>query len=355
MTTKHQESATSGEAGGKPGHEPRFDVKSHVAQTLIDAMEKGETPWQRPWSVNSMKPVNATTSNGYKGINRVLLALATRSGGGSPGAYSDNRWMTYQQALDKGWQVKGGEKGTMIVKVVEFDRAKDERGSTQGEDANVGSEKPNSERRKSLALRRYFVFNAEQVEGIPPMQQATDLAFDPVRKAEAVLTALKEKTGLLIVHGGNKAFYSPKLDEIRIPNQKKFASIYDYYATAMHEAAHSTLHASRLNRTEALGQRWGDEAYAVEELRAEIASAILASETGVPMSQDQKHLENHAAYLRSWIKAIKNDPMAVFSAAKDADLMANYMLGLEREMTTLAPHKEWLAEHEGAREFATAR
>ncbi|MES2242116.1 MAG: zincin-like metallopeptidase domain-containing protein [Pseudomonadota bacterium] len=355
MASVNQEHAINDAARIKPGHEPRFDVKSHVAQTLIEAMEKGETPWQRPWSVNSMKPINATTSNGYKGINRQLLALATRSNSSGIGPYADNRWMTYQQALDKGWQVKGGEKGTMIVKVVEFDRAKEERGAKEGKGANSGGGEQSAERRKSMALRHYFVFNAEQVDGVPPMEQATDLAFDSVKKAEAVLTALKEKTGLLILHGGNKAFYSPKLDEIRIPHQKKFATIYDYYATAMHEAAHSTLHASRLNRTEALGQRWGDEAYAVEELRAEIASAILASETGVPMSQDPKHLENHAAYLRSWIKAIKNDPMAIFSAAKDADLMANYMLELERERTALTPHKEWLAEHENAKEIATVR
>ena len=91
MATEHQESAESGTAGGKPGHEPRFDVRSHVAQTLIAAMETCEMPWQRPWSVNSMKPVNATTANGYKGINRVLLALATRSGGDGPASYGDNR------------------------------------------------------------------------------------------------------------------------------------------------------------------------------------------------------------------------------------------------------------------------
>lgn len=331
---------------------PRFDVKSHVAQTLIDAMQIGETPWQKPWSSASLRPTNATSLMGYRGVNRILLSLA-RSGDG--GLYGDSRWVTYQQAQSKGWQVRGGEKGTMIVKVVEFDRAKDERGSNEGKGANSADGEQSAERRKRMALRHYFVFNAEQVDGVPPMEQATDLAFDPVKKAEAVLTALKEKTGLLIVHGGNKAFYSPKLDEIRIPHQKKFATIYDYYATAMHEAAHSTLHASRLNRTEALGQRWGDEAYAVEELRAEIASAILASETGVPMSQDPKHLENHAAYLRSWIKAIKNDPMAIFSAAKDADLMANYMLGLEREMTALDPHKDWLDEHQLTEQLAAVR
>jgi len=336
--------------GGNQAGEARMEVKHEVAKTLIAAMEAGNTPWQRPWSAQStqsLRPMNAISQNGYRGVNRILLALSGRS---------SNLWMTYQQAASKGWQVRKGEKGTMIVKLVEFERG--ERGeaagpSGQGErggDAGAKGERDND--RKGFALRRYFVFNAEQIDGMPEVEARPEeeKVFEPAERAEAVVQALKEKTGLIVVHGGNKACYIPSLDEVRLPPKKAFHSAYDLWATAMHECAHSTLHEKRLNRTNALGQRWGDAAYSLEELRAEICSAILVAETGVAaqVSHDhaRRHTEQHAAYLRSWIKSIERDPMAIFSAAKDAEAMAEYMLGLERQMTAMAPHKEWIAEYE---------
>jgi antirestriction protein ArdC len=108
-----------------------------------------------------------------------------------------------------------------------------------------------------------------------------------------------------------------------------------------------------LNRTEAYAKKWGDSAYALEELTAEIASAILSDSTGLsarcsPESM-KAHVENHSAYLRSWIKAIERDPMAVFSAAKDAEAMAEYVLEQERAFTAMAPHREWVEEYEMGR------
>ncbi|OHV97732.1 hypothetical protein AKG95_11315 [Janthinobacterium lividum] len=182
------------------------------------------------------------------------------------------------------------------------------------------------------------------MDGVPSLEAPSEKLFDPVVRAEAVIQALKEKTGLLVVHGGTDACYVPALDEIRLPAKKSFHSVYDYYATALHEGAHSTLHKKRLDRQEAIAKRWGDEAYAVEELRAEICSAILAAETGVPMSQS--HIDNHAAYLQHWIKAVSTDPMTIFSAAKDAELMAEYMLGLEKQMISMEVHKEWIVEYD---------
>lgn len=370
-----------GQQGGKAaghggnGAEP-IDVKSQVAKTLIEAMERGDTPWQKPWKAQCLRPINPTTGNGYRGINRVLLSLSGRS---------SNLWLTYQQAAANGWNVRKGEKGTMIVKVVEFDR--EDRGSRGGPDsggagnaggsgtanshgsrgrggsgggkgegrggqAEGGSNEQGDKDRKAFALRRYFVFNAEQIEGMPqPEAEATsDKPFDVAEKAEAVIQAMKERTGLLVIHGGDKAFYSPKLDEVRVPVKRSFHSEYDYFSTIFHEFSHSTLHEKRLNRTNAIGQKWGDSAYALEELRAEIASAILSDSTGLssrcsPESM-KAHVENHSAYLRSWIKAIERDPMAVFSAAKDAEAMAEYVLEQERLFTAMAPHKEWIAEYE---------
>lgn len=313
----------------------RADVKSEIARTLIDAMERGDTPWQKPWSSQALRPVNPTSNNAYRGINRVLLALSGRD---------DPRWMTYQQAHANKWQVRRGEKGTQIVKLVELSP---QEAAQNGADAGGQAEQHVAERRRAFALKRYTVFNAQQIDGVPELQTPPALDFDPVERAEAVMAALREKTGLIVVHKGAQACYIPDLDEIRLPPKKKFHSVHDYYATAMHEGAHSTLHAKRLDRKEALGKKWGDEAYAVEELRAEICSAILAAETGVPMTQ--AHIDNHAAYLKHWVKVVAADPMAIFSAAKDADLMAAYMLGLERQRTGMAQHQEWVEEYDNAR------
>jgi antirestriction protein ArdC len=203
--------------------------------------------------------------------------------------------------------------------------------------------------KKAFALRRYTVFNAQQIEGVPEIELPSEKMFDPVERAEAVIQAMKEKTELLVIHGGNQACYIPALDEARLPQKKAFHSVYDYYATAMHECSHATMHKKRLDRQEGFGKRWGDEAYALEELTAEIASAILASETGVPMPSGQAHLDNHSGYLQSWIKVLSKDPMAIFTAAKAADKISGYMLGLEKQMTAIEPHKEWIADYDHAR------
>ncbi len=346
MGMKERDGTQGGEGGAK------VDVKNEVAQRLIEAMEQGGAPWQRPWSVqsgNAMRPINPTTQNGYRGINRVLLALSGRS---------SNLWMTYQQAADKGWQVKKGEKGTMIVKVVEMFRDRDAGGAASsaatghgdGYGAKGSGGQAENEQRKAFALRRYFVFNAEQIEGMPQAEEPAPLAFDSVEKAEAVIEAMKQQTGLMVIHGGDRACYVPSLDEVRLPPKRAFKTEYDYYSTACHEVCHSTMHEKRLNRTEAYAKKWGDSAYALEELTAEIGAAILSSETGVARSQELAavHLEDHAKYLRGWIKAIEKDPMAIFTAAKNAEKISEYVLGLERQMTALAPHKEWIEEYERA-------
>jgi len=350
MDNKEQESR-----GARSEATPRMSAKHEVAQRIIEAMQQGNTPWQKPWSASAMKPRNGATNNAYQGVNRILLCLAGQ-------AWSDSRWVTFQQAAANGWMVRKGEKGQMIVKVVDLqDPNRSGPAGMQGTSTGAGGSESNgsgaesnqengrADSNKRFALKRYFVFNAQQVEGMPPLPEVTAQSeFDPIERAENVIKALKEKTGLLVMHGGNTACYVPAVDEVRLPHKRAFHSVYDYYATAMHECAHSTLAEKRLDRKEALGKRWGDEAYSLEELRAEIASAILAAETGVPMSQDADHIGRHASYLNSWIKVIGNDPMAIFSAAKDADRMAVYMLGLAQENVAMAEHKEWVAEYDGA-------
>lgn len=338
---------------GKDGQAyERIDVKSEVAKTLIDAMEQGNAPWQKPWHTQALSPTNPITGNGYKGVNRLLLSMAARA---DAHGRLDSRFMTYKQAEAMGYQVRKGERGTPIVKVVSFDRDKDS-GAAGGDQSGNGAGGQGSEKdteRRASALRRYVVFNAQQIDGVPELAgEPTDTPFNSVERAEAVIAAMQEKTGLLVIHGGDKACYIPSLDEVRLPSKSNriWRSEYDYFATAFHEISHSSLHESRLNRTEAIGKKWGDTAYALEELRAEISSAIIANATGVAAQTSpehmQKHIANHAAYLQNWVKAVRHDPMAIFSAAKDADLIAEYVLGIERNYTAMTSHREWLAEYD---------
>jgi antirestriction protein ArdC len=242
--------------------------------------------------------------------------------------------------------VRKGEKGTMIVKVVELDPTQKEQGAETGATAAESRDRA----RRNVILRRYYVFGAHQIDGMPDLAPPGELDFHPVEKAEAILSALEERTGLRILHGKREACYVPAMDEIHLPAKKSFKSVYDYYSVAMHEASHSTLHAKRLDRKDAIAKRWGDEAYSLEELRAEISSAILSAELGIKMTETQraKHLSNHAAYLQSWVKAISRDSSAIFTAARDAERMTEYILSLEREATAMQDHREWIAEYEAA-------
>lgn len=335
----------------------RLDVKSEVARQLIEAMESGNTPWQKPWKSQALMPVNGVSNNGYRGINRILLALQNRS---------SNVWLTFNQASEKGFKVRKGERGTPIVKVVELER--DDK-AAEAEDSAQGSGSGSSggsrggregEQRKAFILKRYFVFNAEQIEGYPIQESEPEPSegLESVERAEAVIDSMKELTGLMIIHGGDKACYMPSLHEIRMPPKKAFSTPYDYWSTLFHEGAHASMHEKCLNRTEAISKKWGDEAYALEELRAEISSCLLAHSTGIAQELGRSdrsgadpfshHREQHAAYLRSWVKAVKKDPMAVFSAAKDADLICDYMLGLVKRRDALADHREWIADCERA-------
>ena len=285
-----------------------------VEEKLIKQLEAGTAPWQRPWNpgeASTFLPYNPITDNRYKGINALVLLSQNRD---------DQRWMTYKQATDAGAQVRKGEKGAGIQywKFVDEHNKKDDTGKplvdTQG--------KPVKETVKLERPRVFFatVFNAEQIEGLPPIQRQAQ-TWNPLERAEALLTA----GGVPIYYNGKgRAFYRPLTDSIHLPDRDKFPSAENFYATALHELGHSTGHPDRLNRD--LSHPFGSEGYAKEELRAEIASMILGDELGIGHDSNQ-----HAAYVGSWIKALKEDPLEIFRAAADAEKIQAYVLGLEQQ------------------------
>jgi putative DNA primase/helicase len=276
-------------------------------------LEQGTAPWQRPWepgASGSFVPFNPITGKRYKGINALQLMSQERD---------DQRWLTYKQAEGLGYQVRKGERGTGIQywKFTEEQLKKDEQGKVILDNAGnplkvvVKLERP----------RVFYatVFNAEQIDGVPPLPKK-EQAWDAIERAEAILAA----SGAVIhYNAGGRAYYRPSSDSIHLPEKNQFSSADKFYATALHELGHASGHPSRLDRD--LAHPFGSEGYAKEELRAEIASMLLGDTLGIGHDPSQ-----HAAYVGSWIKVLKDDPLEIFRAAADAERIHFYVLGLEQ-------------------------
>lgn len=292
----------------KPYHE-------QIAEKLIEQLKQGTAPWQIPWSAcnpQSMMPSNPLTGKRYRGINAIHLMSAP---------FHDTRWMTYKQAQQLGAQVKKGEHGTLIQywKFSEDVAKKDDNGNpiknAQGETIKIESR---------LERPRVFyatVFNAEQIEGLPPLEQKP-VQWNSLERAE---TLLRQSNAKIFHHDTNRAFYRPLTDSIHLPQKSQFPDASRYYATALHELSHWSGHESRLNRD--LRHPFGSEMYAKEELRAEIASMILGDELGIGHDPSQ-----HVAYVKSWIKALQDDPLEIFRAAADAEKIQNFVLSFEQNL-----------------------
>lgn len=285
-----------------------------VADRLIEQLKEGVAPWQKPWQpgeAEASMPTNPVTGNRYKGINALHLMSQDRV---------DQRWMTYKQAESIGAQVRKGEKGTPI----QYWKFSEEQTLTDANDKPLldadGKAVKQTVRLERPSLFMATVFNAEQIDGLPPQIPRKEQSWTASERAEGILKA----TGAAILHGEqDRAFYRPATDTIHLPNREQFDSADRYYATALHELGHWTGHPSRLDRD--LAHPFGSEGYAREELRAEIASMIVGDELGIGHDPRQ-----HAAYVGSWIKAIKDDPLEIFRAAADAEKIQDYVLGLER-------------------------
>jgi antirestriction protein ArdC len=221
----------------------------------------------------------------------------------------DPRWMPYQQAHEKHWQVRKGEKATTIFFAKPYEVEDDE-----AEDG----------RKTIRVLKHYAVFHASQIDGIAA-HKAPGVEEAPWTRPESTDIILKN-SGAVIRIGGDRAFYSPTTDHIQLPPENAFCGPPEFAATAMHELGHWSGHSTRLNRD--MQHRFGSAGYAMEELRAELASAFIASELGIPTDIPQ-----HASYLADWIKPLKDDKREIFRAAADAQRIADMLLGFHPEYT----------------------
>jgi antirestriction protein ArdC len=283
---------------------PPRDYRAEVTADIIKMLEEGTAPWQKPWEAGELgrSPYNPTTSKPYRGGNVLGLMIAALRKG-----YTDPRWCTYKQAADNGWQVRKGEKSTAI-EFWEIGRGKDDEGESD-------ADKP----RSWMIHRVYSVFNAQQIDGIPPLHVEPRRAFELIEAGENML----QNSGAEIRHGGAKAYYSPGTDHIQLPPKECFTDEPRYYSTALHELAHWTGAKHRLNRLTD-HQPFGSPEYAKEEIRADLSSLFLAAELGIPFDP-----KDQAAYIQSWIKVLKNDKNEVFRAAADASKACDYLHSLE--------------------------
>lgn len=325
----------------------RRDYRQEVTNQIIEMLETGTAPWQKPWEATSAAiPFNPTSERNYRGGNALhLMATAARKG------FSDPRWLTYRQAQENGWQVRGGEKGTQIEYWQFDDRSGGSRSGAPQSEPDSPDQPGASHARHAPIHRVYTVFNAEQIEGVPAHQPRQRNEWEVAKTGEQILA----NSGASIAHDQpDRAFYSRAQDSIHLPPKDAFRSAPDYYGTALHELAHWTGHPTRLNRqTLNESYRFGDPNYAKEELRAELTSVFLAAERGIPHNPEQ-----HAAYVGSWINALKNDKHEIFRAAKDAHTAADYILALERSKEIESQNSTQLrtetSEHVAAFEKATS-
>lgn len=275
------------------------ELLESVTHRIIEQLKAGVKPWECAWDRSGGEfalPHNPTTKEDYHGINiPILWEVASRM------SYSTNLWLGFTQAKALGGHVNKDEKGTRGVfykpLVVEDDSQKD------------GT-------RTVPMLKSFVVFNLDQISGLdhlrptPPTEGST---FEPIQAAEDLL----KRSGARIVEGGPRAFYRKSEDFISLPDRFRFTVAENFYATSLHELTHWTGHESRLDRQS--GKRFGDNAYAFEELIAEMGSAFLCARLGL------KGELQHENYIGSWLKILKQDYRAIISAASQAQKAFEYL------------------------------
>lgn len=278
-----------------------------LANKFAELIEKNEAPWQKSWSGNGFLPFNIKTGKEYNGMNMLnLIDIATDKG------YEDNRWLTFLQASEQNAKVRAGEKGKPIMYLQTTETRKEI-------DKETGEEIVVTEKLEKPRAVWSIVFNAEQCEGLPAYEPKK-IDFNPIEKAEEILN----NSGAKIKHKAqDRAYYSPVTDTITLPLKEQFVSNEEYYRTALHELGHWTGHSSRNNRD--MSGTFGTESYAKEELVAEITSFLVGTQCGLGHEPDK----NNIAYLKSWSKAIRDEPSFLYNAVKEADRAAKLILGNE--------------------------
>lgn len=290
-------------------------VYSVINDRIMALLDKGVVPWRQPWRTagGSAEPVNSRGRK-YRGLNRLVLAAVAMLDG-----YQSNVWLTYRQAEALGGKVRKGEKGTAVIFWKQLEVADPE--------AEGG--------KKTIPMLRYYtVFNFDQTDDVklPKALQNTGpvevTEHEAIEAAEAIVAGMPNPPRITEKES-DRAFYVPFLDAVTVPLRTQFAQVAEFYSTLFHELGHSTGHESRLNRRGAdeVSHQFGSAPYAKEELVAEMTNAFLSAEAGI----DPVTLENSAAYIANWKKALQDDPKVLVQAASAAQKAADFILNRQPE------------------------
>ena len=279
-------------------------VNEIVTNRIIEELEKGNIPWQRPWSTAGRYAMSHSTRKPYSLLNQMLLR---------PGEY-----LTFEECKREGGKVKKGEKGNFVVSWAKIKK--------------VETDEEGNERTTIIPrLKYYYVFEVSQCEGIERncTEEPKTYGNTPVESAENIITAyIERETVTFTATDSNRAYYSPSEDAVVVPDLKYFEAVEEYYSTSFHELTHSTMHQDRCNRAEERkGKKvaFGSEEYSKEELVAEIGAATLVNMIGL---ESDKSFKNSVSYIQSWIGKLKNDKNLIVSASSRAEKAVNYILGI---------------------------
>lgn len=296
---------------------PRHDIYSTVTAQLIAAIERGAGKWRMPWHHSGapvMRPASVARRR-YSGINRLVLWATADARG-----YASGTWATFQQWKANGAQVRKGETGTHVILWKRIERP----GATASE---IGQDR---EGRARCFARSFVVFNRDQVDSVEDSDPAEDA---PIETSVADALAFLEGVGVPVEYGLHDAHYRPDLDKIFMPERHAFDSDLDLVSTLAHEDIHAVGHVSRLGRESLRDYHKERSIRAREELVAEIGASYLMADLGLAYTPRP----DHAAYLASWLTALRHDPKAIFMAAAQAQTAADWMHSAHKAMTVVDP------------------
>jgi len=292
-----------------------MDVYQIVTDRIIGLLEQGTVPWRKPWATSHGMPKNLISKKEYRGVNVFLLGCQQ---------YSSPYWMTYKQAVEKGGNVRKGEKSSLCV----FWKLNSAQGTENLDHEAVTSvTSVTQEKRQYLKsapiLKYYNLFNLEQCDGIvAPPSEVTTYNFSPIERAEQIVSGYKDRPE--ISYGGNKASYTPLTDKIRMPNEDRFEKSEEFYSVLYHELAHSSGAKHRLARKEVMEViKFGSDPYASEELVAELTSSMLCAMAGI----SNQTIDLAASYIDGWLSVLRKDRKMVTVAAAQAQKAADFILG----------------------------
>ena len=298
----------------------KTNIYQAVTDRIIKELEKGVVPWHKPWGGSFLGCISHANGKPYSLLNQYLLGQRT------------GEWLTFEQIQAEGGKIKKGEKASMVVFYSFIEQQTKKVQITEGTDANGNPIEIEDtfviSKSVRPILRSYNVWHIDQCEGIAPKYTKEELEqhHQPIVEAEQVIAGYAEQEPHLTIRTEriDRAFYSPCEDKVIVPQLQQYGQVEEYYSTFFHELTHSTGHETRLNREGvAKVTFFGDTEYSKEELVAEIGSAFLCQSIGMDC---KKAFKNSAAYIQSWLRALKNDNRMIVAAAAKAEKAAEYIL-----------------------------